>query len=387
MTRTTGYSVIEYGDMITCEPRMGVYAEALRRAVTPGCTVIDLGAGFGVFSLLACQYGAGRVIAIEPHPNVELVMPLAKANGFADRITVVRELSTRYTPETRADVLVSDCRGTMPLFEHHIDTITDARTRLLAPGGTLMPMRDTLRIALANAPKLYQACETPWRKNNYGLDLQAARPFATSSEAKAYLTPRALLSEAQILAVIDYRTVTERNLDASVELEATRGGIVHGLLVWFDAEIAEGLGYSNAPGQPRLVYGQMLLPLAEPVRLAAGDRISARIRGNLIDGRYLWSWDSSVIDRATGAVRQTFRQSSFLKQPISRTEVKTGSSLAIPQPSQKMQLDIDCLAMVNGELDQDGIAKALLERYPQLLPDYRSALDHVTQLLRRYPEN
>lgn len=385
MTRPTGYSVIEYGEMIACEPRMGVYAEALRRAVTPGCTVIDLGAGFGVFSLLACQFGAGRVIAIEPHPNVELVMPLAKANGCADRITVVRDLSTRYTPETRADVLVSDCRGTVPLFEHHIDTIKDARERLLAPGGTLMPMRDTLQVALANAPKLYGACETPWRKNSYGLDLSAARPFATSSEAKAYLEPRALVSDPQVLTVIDYRTVTERNIDATVALEATRNGVVHGLLMWFDAEIAEGLGYSNAPGQPKLVYGQMLLPLAEPVRLRTGDRITARIRANLIDGRYVWSWDSSVIDRATGAARATFRQSSFLKQPILRSETQAGSSLAVPQLSPRMQLDMDCLALVNGSRDQDGIAKALLERYPQLLPDYRAALDHVIQLVKRYP--
>ena len=164
MSTPHGYSVYSYGTMVTCEPRMAVYAEALRQAITPGCTVIDLGASFGPFALLACQYGAGRVIAIEPDPSIELLMPLARANGCADKITVVRDISTNYTPDTKADVIVSDCRGATPLFEHHIATIKDARDRLLAPSGTLMPMRDTLKIALVSSPatyKPYRSCGCP----------------------------------------------------------------------------------------------------------------------------------------------------------------------------------------------------------------------------------
>ena len=32
-------------------------------------------------------------------------------------------------------------------------TIKDARERLLAPGGTLLPLRDTIKVALANSPR------------------------------------------------------------------------------------------------------------------------------------------------------------------------------------------------------------------------------------------
>lgn len=73
MSGPTVYSVSAYGDMITCEPRLSAYAEALRQAVRPGCTVIDLGAGTGIFALLACQYGAGRVTAIEPADAIRLL--------------------------------------------------------------------------------------------------------------------------------------------------------------------------------------------------------------------------------------------------------------------------------------------------------------------------
>src|SRR6187399_2841708 len=142
MSAPTSYSLVNYGGMVTSEPRMSAYAEALRRAVTPGCTVIDIGAGPGVFSLLACQYGAGSVIAIEPDDSVELLRQMAKDNGCSDRITIVQGLSTEFTPPSRADVIISDIRGCLPLFEGHIPTIIDARERMLAPGGTLIPARD-----------------------------------------------------------------------------------------------------------------------------------------------------------------------------------------------------------------------------------------------------
>lgn len=384
MIRPAGYSVFDYGDMIECEPRMSVYAEALRRAVTPGCTVIDLGAAFGVFALLACKYGAGEVIAIEPDPSIELLMPMAKANGCADRITVIRGLSTDYTPEIKADVIVSDCRGALSLYQNHIATLADARARLLAPGGTLLPMRDTLRIALVRWPKTHRGHVRPWKRNKFGLDLSAGYRFAANMEQRARLKPRALVSAAQDLAVLDYRSITEPNLDTTVELTATRDGAVHGLLMWFDAEIAEGLSYSNAPGEPELVYGQMFLPLEGAPRLAAGERISARVRGTLIDGEYVWSWGWQVI-AADGAVRGALvQQSSFLSRIHSPRALAAVSKQHTPALDTALMLDRDCLALVGDGRTLDAIAKAMHERHPEHLPDYKTALDHAAQCVGRY---
>jgi protein arginine N-methyltransferase 1 len=384
MIRPAGYSVSDYGDMIECEPRMSIYAEALRGAVTPGCTVIDLGAAFGVFALLACKYGAGKVIAIEPDPSIELLMPLAQANGCADRITVIRDISTNYTPETKADVIVSDCRGTVSLYQNHIATLADARARLLAPGGALLPMRDTLRIALARWPKTHRGNTRPWLRNNYGLDLTAGHRFAVNMEMKAYLKPRALSSAVHDLAVLDYRTITEPNLDSTVELTAERDGAVHGLLVWFDAEIAEGLAYSNAPGQPELVYGQMFLPLDGAPRLKAGERIGARVRATLIDGDYVWSWGWQVIAANGTARRAPVQQSSFLGRIQSPKALAAGSNQHTPALNIAMLLDRDCLALVGEGRTLDAIARTMQERHAQHLPSYKAALDHAAQCLGRY---
>lgn len=382
--RPAGYSVHDYGTMIECEPRMSIYAEALRRAITPGCTVIDLGAAFGVFAILACKYGAGHVIAIEPDPSIELLMPLARANGCADKITVVRDLSTNFTPEIKADVIVSDCRGTVPLFQHHIATLADARARLLAPGGTLLPMRDTLRIALARDPATRRATRRPWLDNKFGLDLSAGHVFAANTEHKAYLKPAALQSSPQVLAVLDYRSITEPNVDVQLDLVAEQSGQVDGLLVWFDAEIAEGLGYSNAPGQPELVYGQLFLPLAGSPRLAAGGRVSLRFRGTLVDNDYIWNWDWQAFDRAGQPRGPVVRQSTFLAQVHSPKALANVSNQHVPKLDVRIMLDRDCLALVGEGRTLDVIARTLQERHGEHLPTYKAALDHVAKCLGRY---
>ncbi|WP_086738232.1 50S ribosomal protein L11 methyltransferase [Erythrobacter colymbi] len=384
MSMPAGYSLPGYGQMVECEPRMGVYAEALRRAITPGCTVIDLGASFGAFALLACKYGAGRVIAIEPDPSIELMMPLAQANGCADRIMVVRDISTRYTPETRADVIVSDCRGTMPLFQHHVATLADARARLLAPGGTLMPMRDTIQAALVHSAKLGRSVTRPWLENRYGMDLAAGYRFAVNSFQKAYLKPKDLVSQPVPIAEVDYRSITEPNLDTSVTLIAERSGPVHGLLLWFDAEIAEGLGYSNAPGAPELVYGQMFLPLDGAPTLAAGGHIALRFRGTLIDGHYVWNWDWQAFTPDGESAGRPVRQSTFLSQIHSPKALASVSNQHIPVLDTRMMLDRDCLALVGDGSSLDAIAKTLHERHPEHLPTYKAALDHASRCLGRY---
>ncbi|MDJ0641444.1 MAG: 50S ribosomal protein L11 methyltransferase [Erythrobacter sp.] len=384
MSVPSGYSIADYGDMVDCEPRMSTYAEALKRAVTPDCSVIDIGAGFGIFALLACQYGAGSVVAIETDSSIELLRELAKANGCADRITIVRDLSTSFEPESKADVVISDLRGTMPLFESHIAAIVDARSRLLADGGKLLPMRDILRVALARSPKTYQSAHSPWTSNRFGLDLSAGQRFAVNDSTKVYLKPSALLSPAQDLEVLDYRTIVDPHIDSSVELTADRTNTAHGLLIWFDAEIAEGLTYSNAPDAPSLVYGQMFLPFSKPVRVEPGDTVTARIRARLLDHDYIWSWDCDVNDRTNGEQRLSFRQSTFLRKVVPPAALKSGSNHFVPERSDLMTIDRDCLDLVDNGRSNGEIAEIILDRYADRFSDFQQALDHVSNLLRRY---
>ena len=102
------YSLAGYGQMIEDRVRLDAYARALRKTVRPGSVVLEIGTGPGIFAVLACQLGARRVYAIEPTPIIQVAREIAAANGCADRIEFIEDLSTRVTLPIQADVIVSD---------------------------------------------------------------------------------------------------------------------------------------------------------------------------------------------------------------------------------------------------------------------------------------
>lgn len=373
-----------FGEMIACEPRMQTYAAALEEAVTPGCTVIDIGAGFGIFSLLACQYGAGHVIAIDPDPAIELLPALARDNECSDKITIVRDLSTRFETAEKADVLISDIRGILPLFESHIATIRDARDRLLKPGGAQLPMRDTIRIALVKTPTFHDYQINPWQKNRYGLDLSRVRSFADDTWRKARFQPDALLSDVADLAVLDYRSIENESLDAAITLFAQSDCVAHGFALWFDAEIAPGHRFTNAPGEPEQVYGQSFFPFRDAVRLAGGDAVNIRLRATRQGADYIWTWETEVDGRADAGPAQRFRQSSFRSHPIAPGSLKGRESKSVPNATEKLLADRACLELVDGNRSLGEIAGALQSRFPAIFASHGEAVGHASSLIGKY---
>src|SRR5437016_11881319 len=135
------YGLGAYGSMIADRVRVEAYAEALRKSVRKGSVVAEIGTGPGIFAVLACQLGATRVYAIEPSEIIQVAREVAAANGCADKIEFFEELSDRVMLPGRADVILSDLRAVLPLFQRHIPAIIDARSRFLAPGGAMIPER------------------------------------------------------------------------------------------------------------------------------------------------------------------------------------------------------------------------------------------------------
>lgn len=307
------YNIFTFGSMLgpRNKPRVDAYVEALRRSVTPGCTVLDIGTGVGFFAVLAAKFGAGRVHGVDPNPYIKVAREIAAANGVADRVTFNRGLSTDLDLPQRADVIISDIRGALPWLHHHISSIVDARERLLAKGGVLIPARDHVWAAVVEAPSLYAKYASPWDDNEYGLDLSAARVRATEVVRKGHVTSDALLVEPARVASLDYATITDANLRATLNWTADRAGDAHGLSVWFDTELVAGVGYSNAPTEPHIpMYSQVFFPWRTEVALAPGDEITVTLRAHLVGVKYVWGWSTRVCS-ATGTSKASFDQSNF----------------------------------------------------------------------------
>lgn len=364
---------------------MQPYTQALKRAVTPGCTVLDLGAGTGIFALLACKYGAGKVYAIETNDSVMLARTIAEANGCADKIIFMQELSTEVTLPEKVDVVIADLRGVLPLYDGNIESMIDARDRFLAPGGCLIPQKDKIFAAVSSAPDSFEEVSNPWLWNDYGLDLSAGTRFIVNSWRKRTSKELDILSPAVIWGVIDYRTVTEPSLSGQVELIVDRDGVGHGISVWFDAEIADGLGFSNAPDQDRLVYSGAQFPWPEAVNLRCGDVVRLTMDARKTGTDYTWRWDTEIVSvKGSDFNQKCFRQSTFAGQLISPQQIAKTAEGYIPDLNQKGQVAAFVLQLMNGGLSVKEIADQLSTRFPEQYADKRKALEKAASFSLRF---
>jgi protein arginine N-methyltransferase 1 len=377
------YSLSEYRLMVADRIRTDAYAAALRRVVTADSVVVDIGAGTGIFALLACRYGARRVYAIEPDDAIEIGHALAAANGFAGRITFIQDLSTRVTLPERADVIVSDLRGVLPPKGQHIPSIVDARRRFLSPGGILIPQRDILWAAPVEAPQVYAQSIAPWDHDAHGIDAGSARRFAVNTWSKARVRPDQLLGSPQRVATLDYTVVEDPDVDVELAWTMSRPGTGHGLIVWFDAVLLEGVGFSTAPSEPELVYGAGFFPWAEPVALEEGDALTAGVRADLTGEEYVWRWNT-VIRTPDGREKARFAQSNFQGTPMPLERIRTRAATYVPSLAHTGRIDLAILNLMDGRRSVGEIARLISERFADVFPSPQDALVRVADLSQRY---
>lgn len=384
------YTLREFGAMIADTARMRAYEEALRLAVTPGCTVVDIGAGMGILSVLACRLGAGKVYAIEPNSAVRLGPELARANGCEDRIQFIQGLSRETSLPGPADVVVSDLRGQAALFQGSVETLIDARERLLRPGGVLIPQRDAMWAAPLSCADAHGRQMGVWREGYGGLDLSPV--LACAAHDCAFLPDikeEHLAAEPKIWADLDYRTVSDANTAGQAGWTIDREADAHGIGVWFETLLADGVSYTNATaraGLPRAtVYGTLLLPWPRPVQLRRGDTVAADIRVLATGGAdYVWSWRTEILD-AGGGRKASFGQSSFFADPaLAPAALNQSLPGARPSLGRRSQALRHALNAMDGATSLAEIAAGLKAEYPDLYPSLDRALEFVRAAARKH---
>lgn len=381
------YSVQDYGSMLDDRQRMRAYEAALRQAITPGCSVLDIGTGIGVMAILACQYGASRVVAIEPNDAILVARQLAADNGYADRIEFIKGLSTDLTFPERFDVIVSDLRGVTPLYGHHLNALNDARARHLAPGGVLIPQRDRIRAAVVESTDAYAFHAAPWAELA-GLDPQAYSNVVTNEWRRTGFSAAHLLTTAQLWCELDYRSTLESNVAASLTFTVDRGGTAHGIGVWFDAVLTDGVEFSNAPDRPEMVYGRAFFPLGAPVVVVEGDTIDVDLRAHLVEDDYIWVWNTRITRGAVrGAARELvarFTQSSNRSKPIDLQALKKAADTHVPTLGRDGEIAQFVLTGMNGQRTVGELASAVQERFPDDVRSAKEALKRVAELSRTF---
>lgn len=379
------YSISGYGNMIADRVRMDAYYKALKAAVTPNSIVLDIGTGTGIFALLACQLGAKKVYAIELSDAIQVGRKIANLNGYGDRIQFIQQMSTDVKLPELVDIVISDLRGTLPLFKCHIPVIIDARKRLMCPDGILIPQRDILWAAVVEAPDLYRPIVDVWDNNAYGLNMTLARQIVINNWSKGKINTDRLLTTPQSWVNLDYTKIENPDVSAQLNWIVARNGTAHGLSIWFDAVLAEGIGFSNAPSMPELVYGMGFLPWLTPVLLAVGDTVSVTLQANLVGDDYIWRWNTCILNQGNPAeVKATFQQSTFFGMPVSLPQLSKSAANYVPKINEEGEIDKLILDLMSSGKTLGDIANEVKEKFPSRFLDWQDSLTRVAELSRRY---
>src|SRR5262249_4343633 len=210
--------------------------------------------------------------------------------------------------------------------------LNDARKRLLAENGRLIPEQDVLWAALVEAPDTYERILAPW-KSVAGIDLEAALPVVLNTMYKRQCKPEQLVSDAQPWHVLDYPNGAEPRAEKALRFVVSRSGTIHGFAMWFETKLFQEVGFTTAPGGKESVYGQVFLPLLAPVEVVAGEEICAGLYADLVGSDYVWRWE---FEPAGKRGRQTVKylQSTFQGGGLTTASLRKRSAEFVPVLSE-----------------------------------------------------
>lgn len=371
--------VDEHRQFLADEARVGVFEAALRALVTPGDVVLDLASGTGILGLLACRAGATRVYAIESESIAGLARRIARDNGLAERITVIRDLSSRVTLPEPVDLIVTDLAGRFGFEAGLFEVLGDARRRLLKPGGRVIPSSITLWLAPVEGTEVRRQVDF-WSRPIAGFSFAAAYAIARGTGYPRLIAPADLLGEPVPLATADLTTDTD-TLAGRAEFAVTRAGSFDGVGGWFSATLAPGVELTNAPGAPhRINRRNVFFPLRDAVAVRAGDAVSIAmmVRPEVLIVR----WQVEV--RRDGAIlyaggSSTFEGMLLSQDDLARTRPSSRPALTDAGRARRLVLEL-----CDGDRPLAEIEGAVFAAHPGLFGDPSDAAAFVAEVVTRY---
>jgi precorrin-6B methylase 2 len=359
--------------------RLDQFAAAITSRIRPGDTVVDLGAGSGILSFLACRAGARRVYAIEAGASLEFARLLAARNGFLDRIEFINTPSGHAVLPERVNAIVGDIHDTFGLQGGGLAAMIDARERFLAPDGAMIPCRIQLNAAPVEMPELYRSSIDVWSQRVHGVDLSPMRPLAVNQPTAARIERTHLLGEPQALATIDLERASHLHVGGATTVEANRDGILHGVCGCFVTTLADRIVMGNVPGDSGTSnFAQAFFPIESPLAVRAGDRIAMRVETHDATAA---RWQVEITRGSDSIAR--FDQSTFHAAGLSVQALRKQADDYHPRLTALGAMERDLLDRFDGTHSTAELESWVATRTGPVVPSAREAVAFLKQTIER----
>jgi type II protein arginine methyltransferase len=238
--------------------------------------VLDIGSGTGLLAMMAVRAGAGEVVSCEVSPSVALAaQKIVSANGYADRIRILGKHSDTLDLERDiggpVDVVVSEIIN-KDLIGEHVLQVMEGAHRFLKPGGSVIPARGSIRVALAN----YSGLAGMRMGTVQGFDLSLFNELApTYLRIKRHDRGITLLSEPADLFTFDFASGGPFPEARSVVSLAAQDDGANGVAQWICLTMDAAGGYENHPSGHAATsnWSVLFYPFIEGLRCRGGERI------------------------------------------------------------------------------------------------------------------
>lgn len=132
--------LIYHYNMLQDEDRVGAFRAAIDLLVQPGMRVAELGSGTGILSSFAARRGA-IVDAVERNPElVSCSRRFVESNGLADRVNVIAQDASTWTPTDPVDVVICEMLHVGLLREKQAQVISAFKANYRKRFGEKLPI-------------------------------------------------------------------------------------------------------------------------------------------------------------------------------------------------------------------------------------------------------
>ena len=293
----------EHEKMLSDQVRVGNYAAGIKALVQPGQTVIDLGTGNGVLSVLAALRKPARVYAIDHSPFIAVAQHLAAANG-CNNIDFIEKNSRDFEPEEKVDVILHEQMGDDLFSENMLDNILDLKARLLKQDGIVVPAMFDLYLEPVTLYDEYRVQRFHEHKID-GVDFSSFQDnplideYRSRSYDRQFLPPSAFiqrLCKPEPLISIDLnelQSIDEISLQHNLKRQAIADGQLDGLVLYFRCRFTDTIEFDTSPFSRHTHWGNRFFR-GESQAVKSGDQIAINIKMDAIHICTTWDYELRV---------------------------------------------------------------------------------------------